>query len=363
MKVLQILPRVPPAVCGIGDYSWNLARQLRDVHDIHCSFLAAGTGSVAPVGETEFPVFRLSELSTSALLKFLEYRRKDFDAVILHMSTYGYQKRGVPFWLAAAWRQLSQLKEAPRRITMFHELYASGPMSSSAFWLQPLQKRVLRDVACGSDALRTNRQPYADWLRRLSGLKAPEVVVMPVYSNFGEPSELRAWEDREPAMVLFAWGIHSGESLSTVLEKASSHCRGFGLKTLHLIGGKGAVFSAPPGIEVVPHGFMEPDAASRLLGSCRLAYTAYSPEHFGKSTLMAAFAAHGLVVVTQGKTPVLPDGLQDGVHVLNESSLGAISNGDTQHLAAISKAVHQWYREHSLSKNARSYADQIRTLV
>jgi len=48
---------------------------------------------------------------------------------------------------------------------------------------------------------------------------------------------------------------------------------------------------------------------------------------------------------------------------LNESSLGAISSGDTRHLAAISKAVHQWYQEHSLSKNARSYADQIRTLV
>jgi hypothetical protein len=363
MKVLQILPRVPPAVCGIGDYSWNLARQLRDVHDIHCSFLAAGTGTVETAGETEFPVFRLSELSTSELVKFLEYRRKDFDAVILHMSTYGYQKRGVPLWLASAWRQLSQMKEAPPRITMFHELYASGPMSSSAFWLQPLQKRVLRDVACYSNALRTNRQPYADWLQHLPGLKAPEVVVMPVYSNFGEPAELPPWEDREPAMALFAWGIHSGESLQTVLRKAADCGHHFGIQRLHLIGGKELPLEAPPGIELVRHGFMQAEAVSGLFSSCRMAYTAYSPEHFGKSTLMAAFAAHGLVVVTQGKTPFLPDGLQDGVHVLNESSLGAISSGDTRHLAAISKAVHQWYQEHSLSKNARSYADQIRTLV
>lgn len=363
MKVLQILPRVPPAVCGIGDYSWNLARQLRDEHDIHCSFLAAGTGWAEPAGETEFPVFRLSELSTPALVTFMASRKKDFDAVVLHMSTYGYQKRGVPLWLAAALRQLSQMKETPRRITMFHELYASGPVSSSSYWLQPLQKRVLRDVAFTSDALRTNRQPYADWLQHLPGLKTPEVVVMPVYSNFGEPSELRAWEDREPAMALFAWGIHSGESLQSVLSKAADCGRRFGIQRLHLIGGKDLPLENPPGVELVRHGFMQAEAVSALLSSCRMAYTAYSPEHFGKSTLLAAFAAHGLVVVTQGTKPVLPDGLQDGVNVLNESSLGAISCGDTQHLEVISRAVHHWYHEHSLSKNARSFADQIRSLM
>ena len=30
MTILQILPRVPPAICGIGDYSWRLAQALRD---------------------------------------------------------------------------------------------------------------------------------------------------------------------------------------------------------------------------------------------------------------------------------------------------------------------------------------------
>jgi hypothetical protein len=360
MKVLQILPRVPPAVCGIGDYSWNLARQLRDEHDIHCSFLAAGTGRGVLAGEAEFPVFRLSELTTAALVEFLAARRQDFDVVVLHLSVYGYQKRGVPLWLSSAWCRLSQMKGAPRLITMFHELYASGPVSSSAFWLQPLQKRVLRDVALASDSLRTNRQPYADWLRNLPGLKDPEVVVMPVYSNFGEPLELPLWEDREPAMALFSWGIHSGESLETVLLKAADCGRRFGIQRLHLIGGKELTVSVPPGIELVRHGFMAATALSALLSSCRMAYSAYSPEHFGKSTLMAAFAAHGLVVITQGKTPVLPDGLQAGVNVLNESSLGGAPGVDPQHLAAISSAVHQWYQQHSLSENARSYAAQIR---
>ena len=61
IRVLQILPRVPPAVCGIGDYAWGIARKLRNEHGIHSSFLAAGTTWTQPVGETEFPVFRLPE--------------------------------------------------------------------------------------------------------------------------------------------------------------------------------------------------------------------------------------------------------------------------------------------------------------
>jgi len=361
IKLLQILPRVPPAVCGIGDYAWNLARQLRDEYDIHCSFLSAGTDWVEPVGETEFPVFRLSELSASALVTFLTERCQDFDVVTLHMSTYGYQKRGVPFWLAAALSQLSRLEDAPRVISMFHELYASGPVSSSAFWLQPLQKHVLRGVARASDALRTNREKYASWLRQVPGLKSHDVTVMPVFSNFGEPVELPLWEDREPAMALFALSIHSGESLDTVVHKAVSCGLRFGIQRIHLIGGKALPSSVPPGVELVRHGFMDATAASSLLSSCRMAYTAYSPEHFGKSGLMAAFAAHGLVVITQGKTPVLPDGLQDGVNVLNESSLER-DTSDLRSHAAISRAVRQWYMEHSLSSNARSYASQIRTM-
>lgn len=54
-RVLHVVPRVPPAVCGIGDYAWLLAQALRDGHDIHSSFLSAGTNWTPPQGETEFP--------------------------------------------------------------------------------------------------------------------------------------------------------------------------------------------------------------------------------------------------------------------------------------------------------------------
>lgn len=360
MKILQILPRVPPAVCGIGDYAWQLARALRDGHDIHSSFLSAGTSWTQPQAETEFPVFRLPRLSAAAMVDFMEARAGEFDAVVLHMSPYGYQKRAVPLWLASAWRRLSRQPDRPRLLTMFHELYASGPATSSAFWLQPLQKQVLRTVARASDGLRTNREAYADWLRQVPGRPVGEVVAMPVFSNFGEPDGLPSWEVREPAMILFGWGIHSGESLAAITAKAAGFCQRFDLRKLHLIGGGTEPLSVPDGIELVRHGFMEASAVSALLQSCQMAYTAYSAEHFGKSTLMAALAAHGLAVIVQGRQASLPDGLGDGLNVIHEASVQQTQIPDSAALESLGQALRQWYKGHSLVRNAASYASQLR---
>lgn len=356
MNILQILPRVPPAVCGIGDYATLLACELREAHDIHSTFLAAGTSWTQPEGETEFPVHRLLEQSTEALIAFVESRRNDFDSVVLHMSPYGFQKRAVPLWLARAWRRLALLPDRPRLLTMFHELYASGPVASSAFWLQPLQKQVLRTVARASDALRTNRQAYAEWLEKAAGSK---VTVMPVFSTLGEPKVLPSWTEREPAMAMFGWGIHSGESLEEVTRKALACCRRFGLQRLHLIGGQGPADVETPGVDIVRHGFLEAADMARLLTSCRMAYTAYSPLHFGKSTLVAAFAAHGLLLITQGTSSVLPDGLEHGRHVLHESLLDAAWGQEW--LETIGHALRQWYDEHNLARTAMSYADQLKS--
>jgi len=357
MKILQILPRVPPAVCGIGDYAWRLAQELRDAHDIHSTFLAAGTSWTQPEGQTEFPAHRLEARTAAGLAAFVQARGNEWDAVVLHLSPYGFQKRAVPFWLARGWRQLAQIPDRPRLLTMFHELYASGPVTSSAFWLQPLQKQVLRVVARASDALRTNRQAYADWLGGIHGLKAAEALALPVFSNFGEPEVLPPWEERDPAMAIFGWGIHSGEPLEAVTRKALACCQRLGLKRLHLIGGPGTAEPGVTGVEIVRHGFMEAAAMSRLLASSRAAYTAYHPRYFGKSTLVAAFAAHGLVLITQGTSPVLPDGLEHGRHVLHESLLDAAWN--QERLPEIGRALRQWYDGHALAGTARSYAAQL----
>lgn len=360
--VLQILPKVPPAVCGVGDYAWGIAQRLEADQGIQTSFLCAGTTWNEPVGETEFPVCRLPDLSVRSLVDFVVSRRHEYSSVILHLSSYGFQKRGVPLWLAAGWQQLSKIEDRPRLLTMFHELAASGPMTTSAFWLQPLQQWVLRRIALASDGLRTNREGYAASLRSIPGMNGRQVVAMPVFSNFGEPKMLPAWTEREPAMFMFGWGIYTGESLAATIARAADHCRRLGLSRLHVLGGGRLPDVETPGVELHGHGFMEAADISRLLLSCRVGYSAYNPECFGKSTLMAAFASHGLGVICQGQRPRLEDGLQDGVHLLNETTLERTTDVSKLPWEAMAGALRGWYDEHSQTLNAASYAKQLRML-
>ncbi len=358
MKILQITPRVPPAVCGVGDYAWLLAQALRDEHDIHSSFLSAGTIWTKPVGGTEFPVFRLPELTATALLDFIAFRTGEFEAIVLHMSPYGYQKRGVPFWLAAAWRQLSRMEAAPRLITMFHELYASGPLSSSAFWLQPMQKWVLRIVAQVSDGIRTNRESYAEWLRYLPGLKHADVTIMPVFSNFGEPAKVLPAQSREPRIVMFASGMHGGADAEKNIRMVAELAKRLGMHELHVIGGK-ALEHTDNNLKVLSHSYMPAADISKLLISARMAFTDYHPQFMAKSGVLAGYAAHSLSVITPAPAGELPDGLAAGRELVCLSDCMAHSPLDKIDIESTGACLHRWYEGHSLAATAASYAQQL----
>ena len=347
-RILHILPRVPPAVCGIGDYAWLLAQSLRDEHDIHSSFLAAGTTWTEPQGETEFLVFRLPDLSTRALVEWVEARKEEFSAVVLHMSSYGYQKRGVPLWLAFGWGQLSQMPRRPRLITMFHELYASGSMRSSAFWLQPLQKWVLRRVARTSDALRTNRQAYADWLRGNAGPPTSEVVVMPVFSNMQEATEGEAEPaERWQGMTVFASTFDDEQS--TALAEV---CRRLRIQRVGWIGRR-----EPPSLgkelSVRHIAHLPAQEARDWFRFHGHAWTGYNPAFLAKSGIFAAFAAYRTAVVLPEARGLLADGLMEGVHYTTPGSASAADS------LRLSQALHGWYVPHNITFTAASYAAQI----
>jgi hypothetical protein len=43
-KIHQIIPRLPPAIDGVGDYALSLARQLRHDYDIDTHFIIGVSG-------------------------------------------------------------------------------------------------------------------------------------------------------------------------------------------------------------------------------------------------------------------------------------------------------------------------------
>ena len=139
---------------GVGDYALTLASKLQDV-----------TGYVT--------VFATPEISSATTVRGFEVRPfkdlaevSDADRVILHYVNYGYQKRGVPFGLVSRLRQLRR-RHRGKFVTVFHELYGSGPPWGSAFWLQPLQINLAKAVAHLSDECIVSNENFSDELQRL----------------------------------------------------------------------------------------------------------------------------------------------------------------------------------------------------
>lgn len=154
----------------------TLARKLRLLFDCETIFAARDCTATTNAGGVEVRPFEIA--GTSRL------SGAEFDHVILHYVNYGYQARGIPFGLVPIVRDLRKTCRG-RVLTIFHELYASSPPWKSAFWLQPLQKRIARNIAQLSEGWVVSSEAMLRDLRRLAS--NVEGIVHPVLSNFGEP--------------------------------------------------------------------------------------------------------------------------------------------------------------------------------
>jgi glycosyltransferase involved in cell wall biosynthesis len=83
----------------------------------------------------------LEEKTSGALRNSL--RQLDADRVLLHYSGYGYDKRGIPNWLAEGLEEFLEESSAQCGV-FFHELWSSGPFWKSEFYLGGAQKRLAR---------------------------------------------------------------------------------------------------------------------------------------------------------------------------------------------------------------------------
>ena len=95
--------------------------------------------------------------------------------VLLHYAGYGYQARGCPTRLVAGLRDWKR-RGGGRLVTVFHEVYASGPPWRSSFWLFPFQRRLAAERARRSDGIVTSLEIYRSLLHRLVPGREAEVL-------------------------------------------------------------------------------------------------------------------------------------------------------------------------------------------
>ncbi len=203
LKLLQLVPRLPPQMDGIGDHALRLAERLREFHSIETSFLVCDSSWTGPSQIDGFEVDCLEQRDAEDLATKIErcISKVDSDAqaILLQFAPYGYASRGCPAWLIQGMRAFTSRNVTPL-ITMFHELDAGrGKPWSSTFWLTPVQRLLIRQLGTLSHVRMTNTDYHR---RRLSNWHI-NASLLPSFSTIGEPTSNPPMRGRKNQMVVF----------------------------------------------------------------------------------------------------------------------------------------------------------------
>lgn len=215
--------------------------------------------------------------------------------VEFHYANYGFTPRGCPAGLVG---QVAGAREGGRiasLVTVFHEVFAFGPPWRSSFWLSPVQRYLARRVALASDACVTSNEPFAAILRRW--IPAERIHVLPVFSTIGEPEETRPWEVRTPCMIVFGSSGVRERAYRRTRDQLSRVAEALRVEEVIDIGMRVAAPESLFGVPVSALGHRPAAEVGRLLGSSRFGFVAYPPHLLGKSSILAAYEAHGLCPV------------------------------------------------------------------
>lgn len=274
-------------------------------------------------------------------------------ALLLHFSGYGYERRGLCLWLLRELRQARSVWGSRLHIVvMFHELFASGPPWRSAFWLGAAQAFIARQISRNADVLWTNSDHHAIWLRQ--GLpQAVPIHVSPVFSTVGEPADLKPLADRCQSVVVFG----SPSTRQRAFDRVARHVdelRALGVTEIVEVGtGERSDFVA----QRLAHrhaGALSTEALSTLLQSHCFGLIDYPSIHLGKSTVFAAYAVNGCVVLNTAPPGDDADELRCGHHyiTLGQAKVHAPPRTSADEMT---RAARAWYRKHPLRCQASAF--------
>ncbi|MDT5062887.1 MAG: hypothetical protein QOH63_3346 [Acidobacteriota bacterium] len=360
MDIISIIPRLPPATDGLGDYGLNLACQLRNDFGVESHFIVSDTNWIGEGEVKGFSISKLASRSAVALLSNLT-NSEPLCTVLLHYVGYGYARRGAPVWLVDGLEKWRTGNEEARLLTMFHEVYASGPLWTSAFWLSSLQKHLAARLSRLSDACLTSRQGYAEILNALSRNKHNSIATLPVFSNIGEPEQTPPLlKDRRRRLVVFGGRSNRLRVYENSLAALEKVCRALAIEEIFDVGPPtGLVVSQINSVPVIEMGERPAAEISDLLSDAVAGFFDYNTAYLAKSTIFAAYSAHRLIPISAScDAAAQVDGLEARKHYWAANSHDkTLSLADGQEIA---DNAYAWYQAHKLSEHVKTFAGEIR---
>ncbi|HNV71252.1 MAG TPA: hypothetical protein PKO06_16225 [Candidatus Ozemobacteraceae bacterium] len=277
-------------------------------------------------------------------------------SLVLHYSGYGYARHGAPLELVRMLRHWRRTNANSPIILVFHELYAFSPTPwCASFWLSALQRYVCKLCARIGDRMLTTTSWNRDKLQTLVNVTHNHHT-SPVFSTVGE-SPVCLEQQRRPIAVVF--GLQ--ENRCRLYQKhAEALGRWMNELSIELIVDIGPGDSHVPDIlqgRVKPLGCLSIHEIREWLCRCRVGFLDYPVFCLAKSSIFAAYAAHGLVSVVFSEKYPQTDGLIPGRQYLpgHERSV----DGHTE-LQRMSQALKQWYDGHNLDTTVGLLSEWIR---
>jgi hypothetical protein len=358
MKVISIVPRLPPVIDGVGDYALTLARQLRSSFGVETIFLVVDVQARWSPDIEGFEIRQLLRRSPDALVTALCEGGESIPKILVQYANYAYDRWGCPFWLIQGLQKWKQRVANAKLVTMFHELHNNtvGPPWKHGFWAVPQQKKVAGQLAIISDHSVTNAQRYATALSAWSGKK--DILTCPVFSNIAEVPTHKPLSNREKRLVVFGQRRRS-KAYTQSLDYLNQLCHALSIERILDVG--------PPldmdvsnltevSIEVL--GERSSEVISDMLLNSWVGFLNYSTDPITKSSVFATYCAHGLVPIVHDAGISSHDKLISGNNYWN-IDLQPVNGFSLYRCPDIAKNAHHWYQQHNLKKHSEVFHELI----
>ena len=321
---------------GVGDYCVKLWEHWSEPQP-EWSFLVPQAAAASQAQWTEVKIAEF-EKSTTGLITALE--QVNAQTVVLHYVGYGFHPKGCPVWLPQALKEWKNVSSKRRLAVMFHELYATGPIWRSTFWVKPTAQKIIRDLILLADLWLTSCSRYQSKLLDEFAADLEKGAVIPVGSNIlpVEPINCdRPWPlfvGRKLKIIIFGlantrlWAMNVHAKLLKVL------CEQGWVESITLAGTSEldpkatremAQHRADIGHAHLWHEAFDltPSQISQLLATQDLGLISNQPDILTKSGSFAALSVHGVLSAVCGKTNLEQDDLYKSVFLYDSSELNS----------------------------------------
>ena len=300
-RVVFILPQLPPAHCGLGDYSMILLEHMAMTPPPKILVMhgVAETHAAHP----DFDVEPLPRSSASLQQRLHELRAQK---VFVQYVAQGFQPRGCPLWFLSALRKWRASTAGARLVIMFQELWFEPKWWKPDWCLQKLHRFALRRLADAADQVFVSTEEFALRMQGTAYHERIRVLMNPATIPLAAPE--RNVQRFQGHMVLFG---RQGSRLLALTQMApylgKLHTAGV-LNKLWIAGSRESeamndrednlIKSLLPPSSVGRLGSQTPEDLSLIFQKVQMGIFAKVLHGFTKSTIFMGYASHGLCILS-----------------------------------------------------------------